>query len=66
MLIYQSVLLEPLAALLPGWHWVGPSELSCTSQVASEQGFQRDLLAVELDVLLGYRAGHKAFNGGGP
>ena len=61
VLIYQSVLLEPLAALLPGWHWVGPSAPSCSSQVASEQGFQRGLLAVELEVLLVYQAGHTAF-----
>ena len=61
VLIYQSVLLEPLAALLPGWHWVGPSAPSCSPQVASEQGFQRGLLAVELEVLLGYQAGHTAF-----
>ena len=61
VLIYQSVLLEPLAALLPGWHWVGPSAPSCSSQAATEQGFQRGLLAVELEVLLGYQAGHAAF-----
>ena len=56
VLVYQSVLFEPLAALLPG-----PPEPSCSSQVASEQGFQCDLLAVELEVLLLYQAGHQAF-----
>ena len=61
MLTHQSVLLQPATDLLSGWHWVGSFEPSCTSQVASVQGFQRDLLAVELEALLGYQVGHTAF-----
>ena len=57
VLISQSVLFEPLAASLPGWHWVGPSEPSCSSQVASEQGFQRDLLRWSWKCCWGTRRG---------